>query len=287
LCQNIGSLMTLPLISVIVPVHNSEATLERSLDSIIQQSYQYIELIVIDNQSSDDSISIIKSKQSNISYWESKPDRGIHHAWNKALEHAQGEWIHFLGADDYLWEFNTYEKVAIHLKQIKKSKIAYGKVVKVLPNNECLAIEGKPWENIKKRFLQVMCLEHQGIFHHRSFFENYGKFNENYLFAGDYEILLRYLKKNDPIFIDQVIACKQFSGVTSNPSNSLKIIQEQRQARQEANLDSISIPLMKRYFKAKTRSFITPIIGRYKTQYLVNIYRKLTGQKTIPVIKNN
>jgi glycosyltransferase involved in cell wall biosynthesis len=274
-----------PLISVVIPVYNSELTLARCLDSIIQQSYQFIEIIVIDSQSSDNSVSIIESKQAHIAYWESKPDRGIHHAWNKALEHVKGEWIHFLGADDYLWEFNTYEKIAKYLKTINHtSKIAYGKVFKVLPNNECLAIEGKPWEQLRQRFFQVMCLEHQGIFHHQTFFKEYGNFNEDYLFAGDYEILLRYFRENSPVFINEIIACKQFSGVTANPQNSLQIIKEQRKARREANLSYTSIPLMMRYLKAKARSLITPVIGSYKTQCMVNIYRQITGQKKIPYL---
>ncbi len=271
-----------PLISIIIPTYNVESTIQRCLDSVINQTYTNKELIVMDGGSNDNTINIIREKETNITYWKSETDKGIHEAWNKALKFAKGDWIYFLGADDYLWKANTLEKVANYLEDVPEDiKIVYGKVTILLGNGEILAIQGKPWTKLRRRFLQVMCLEHQGIFHHKSFFEIYGQFNESYNIAGDYELLLRYLKEKDAIFIDEMIAVKYFTGMTANPENSLKVIRENWRARKDLGIKTISFPLIIRYLKAKLRSMVTPLIGANATQSLVNIYRVLTGKKPI------
>jgi glycosyltransferase involved in cell wall biosynthesis len=105
-----------PKITVIVAVFNGSATLRRCLKSICSQSYSNQELIVMDGGSSDDSVKIIQQNSHRIAYWESKPDRGIYHAWNKALSHATGEWICFLGSDDYFWQDDVLEKMVPALR---------------------------------------------------------------------------------------------------------------------------------------------------------------------------
>lgn len=73
-----------PLISIIVATLNNKETLERCIRSINEQDYSCKELIVMDGGSTDDSINILRSYSSAITYWESGADKGIYHAWNKA-----------------------------------------------------------------------------------------------------------------------------------------------------------------------------------------------------------
>ena len=93
-----------PLISVIIAVFNGVKTLQQCINSVIQQNYKNIELIVIDGGSSDGTIDLLVLNSRDITYWISEADRGIYNAWNKALEQAHGDWICFLGADDFLWD---------------------------------------------------------------------------------------------------------------------------------------------------------------------------------------
>lgn len=275
-----------PVISIIIPTYNAAYSLQRCLDSVIEQSYQYKELIIMDGGSTDGTVDIIKQNDTVVSYWESTADKGIHNAWNKALNCANGDWIYFLGADDYLCTSQTLERVANYLKNMPEDiKIVYGKVIKLLNNDVVLAIEGKPWHKLRKRFLRVMCLEHQGVFHHQSFFEIYGLFDESYSIAGDYELLLRYLKQHEAMFIDENIAVKYFTGMTANPKNSVKVIKENWRARKNAGIKTISFPLIIRYLKARLRSVVAFFIGADKTQKLVNVCRVSTGKK--PMISND
>ncbi|MDL5501794.1 MAG: glycosyltransferase, partial [Candidatus Methanoperedens sp.] len=96
-------------------VYNGAKTLQRCIDSVSNQSYLNKELIIIDGGSTDGTIEILRSSQDKITYWQSGPDNGIYDAWNKALDHARGDWICFLGSDDYLWKSNVFEEIMPHL----------------------------------------------------------------------------------------------------------------------------------------------------------------------------
>ena len=90
----------LPRISVVIAVYNGAQTIQRALDSIFEQTYRDLEVVVIDGGSTDGTQAILEHNASQIAYWVSEPDRGVYNAWNKALDHVTGDWVCFLGADD-------------------------------------------------------------------------------------------------------------------------------------------------------------------------------------------
>ncbi len=98
------SLEDKPLITVVMAVFNGEETLETAIKSIVEQSYENVEFIVIDGGSSDATLAIIKQYQHAIDYWVSEPDGGIYDAFNKAVRTAQGEYYIVVGCDDVLFE---------------------------------------------------------------------------------------------------------------------------------------------------------------------------------------
>jgi len=89
-----------PKLSIVVPSYNQANYLEETLLSIIHQNYPNLELIVIDGNSTDHSIEIIKKYEQYISYWVSEQDRGQSHAINKGFERATGEWLAWMNSDD-------------------------------------------------------------------------------------------------------------------------------------------------------------------------------------------
>src|ERR1700730_11011275 len=97
-------------ISIIIVTYNAENTLQRCLDSIYIQAYPEIEIIVIDGNSTDNTVEILKRNSSRIAFWKSEPDEGIYDAMNKAIKHITGKWVYFLGADDEL--FSDFSKLA-------------------------------------------------------------------------------------------------------------------------------------------------------------------------------
>ena len=90
-----------PLIfSIVIATYNAELFLLRCLRSVFEQTYEHVEIIVIDGGSNDNTVPILQANADKIRAWISEPDSGIYEAWNKALVRWRGDWILFLGADD-------------------------------------------------------------------------------------------------------------------------------------------------------------------------------------------
>lgn len=208
-----------PLFTIIVAVLNSKESLEPCIESVNNQTYPYKELIIIDGGSTDGTVEILKDNNDKIAYWESKPDRGIYHAWNKALEHSRGDWICFLGADDYFWNKNVLADLSPHLVKAEGLgiKVVYGQAAKVDRKGRILKLLGKPWEKIRWLMPHGMPLPHTGLMHHRSLFEKHGLFDETFKIAGDYDLLLRELKNGEAIYVrDLIVAGWQAGGISDH-----------------------------------------------------------------------
>ncbi|MBC8052881.1 MAG: glycosyltransferase [Sphingobacteriaceae bacterium] len=93
-----------PLVSLVIVTYNADGNLPQCLDSIFNQSRQDFELIIIDGESTDNTINLLKQFDNYIDYWQSEPDSGIYDAMNKALKFVKGNWVLFLGSDDKLLE---------------------------------------------------------------------------------------------------------------------------------------------------------------------------------------
>ncbi len=224
-----------PRISIIVAVLNGMKTIERCLNSIFCQTYPNTELIVMDGNSTDGTQGVLMSQSEKIAYWESKPDGGIYHAWNKALRHATGEWICFLGADDCFYDSFALEKTAPLLSKAlaQGCRLAYGQVAKVNAAGNVVQILGKPWEKISWQIRHGMPvhLPHPGMMHHRSLFEEHGLFDERFKIAGDYEFLLRELKNpaGKAFYLGFPVVRFGIGGISE--ANRLATIKEARKAR--------------------------------------------------------
>lgn len=90
-----------PLVTIITVCWNSEKTIEQAIQSVLGQTYDNIEYVIVDGASSDTTLDIIQKYAANIEYYVSEPDQGLYFAMNKGLELAQGEYILFLNSDDW------------------------------------------------------------------------------------------------------------------------------------------------------------------------------------------
>lgn len=230
-----------PVITVIVAVLNSAKTFQLCLESIIAQNYPNKELIVMDGGSTDGSVELLKRYDNYITYWESQPDNGIYHAWNKALEHARGDWFCFLGADDRLNNKEILTRLVPYLQKSceQQIRVVYGRVVKSDNNGNVVRLEGKPWTEVGWLMKHGMSIPHPGLMHHRSLFEQHGNFDESFRIAGDYDLLLRELKDHPAMFAEDVktVVC-QIGGVAD--SNNLIAAREVFKARRKCGLPIFS-----------------------------------------------
>lgn len=271
-------------ISIVVAVFNREKTLQRCIDSVVNQTYLYKELIIIDGGSFDGTIDILKLNNDKITYWKSEPDRGIYHAFNKGLEHIRGNWIYFLGSDDFLWDSQVLSRMAEELVASTNYdvRLVYGKVALVSPKGDVIELINQPWEQVKRRFFQGCYICHQGVFHHRSLFEIHGQFDESFQISGVYELLLRELKTRNALFFPNVIvAAMQIGGLSSSPKHTLTVLKEYARARRKNSVVVLPLEWSWSYVKALGRHMLSRTLGNENTKHLADFYRRLTGRNTL------
>jgi len=267
------------LISVIVAVFNAVDTLQQCIDSVARQTYANIELIIIDGGSKDGTVDLLMANSEQINYWISEPDSGIYNAWNKGLSRAKGEWICFLGADDYFWDAQVLDRMASKLATIPTDiRVAYGQIMLLNNDGGKLYPIGEPWNEVKERFKQVMCIPHPGLMHRRSLFEQHGNFDESFRIGGDYELLLRELKTAEAIFVPDIIMIgMRQGGLSSSPSNSIESMWDIRRAQRMHGLIFPGYFWMMAMIRVYLRLILWNLIGEKMTRKLLDLGRRAKG----------
>lgn len=200
-----------PVITVATVVYNGSKTLETTIKSIINQTYDNIEYIIIDGGSTDNTIEIIKKYEDIIDYWQSEPDKGIYDAMNKALEFAKGDFLIFLGADDCFFQNDTLD---LCVKKLKPNCLNYGLVY--FKNNPYIY-----WGKFSKMqiFYQNIC--HQSIFYPKMFYSN-NNYNIHYCIYADWEMNIRAYSVCKFNYIPLVISVFNEYGTCSKVKDTFK-----------------------------------------------------------------
>ena len=192
------------LFSIITVTYNAGRWLERTIQSIISQSYFDIEYIVIDGNSTDETPDIIKKYQSSITHCVSEPDKGLYDAMNKGLKAATGDYVLFLNAGDTLYSDTTLEEIANLLDAENLPDIVYGETKIVDTQGNPLAMRRlKAPENLSwKSFGMGMLVCHQSFLVKRTIAPPY---DLQYRFTADYDWCIRCLKKANSVFNTHLI----------------------------------------------------------------------------------
>lgn len=258
-------------ISIIVATLNAQATLQSCIDSIRRQTWNEKEIIVCDGASKDQTVEILKRNDTVLDYWCSEPDKGIYNAWNKGLRHASGDWICFLGADDYFWDENVLEKYMVIADRVyPEIRVIYGQVALVSKDGHVLRRIGTPWEKEKQRFRQVNSLPHPGLLCHRDVFEQYGHFDDSFRIAGDYEFLLRELLNRDAFFVPDLVTVGMLTGGISSRSSTIRLgYEECRKAQRMHNIHWPGFRWLIGYVFALGRWMIAKVIGERRIDQII------------------
>lgn len=196
-----------PLISIITVVFNGEKHLEETIQTVINQTYDNVEYIIIDGGSTDKTIDIIKKYEDKIDYWISEKDKGISDAFNKGIKVSRGDYINFQGDGDGFYSSDSLEKVFQNINPYEDIFVS-AMIQRISPEGEEL-YRSKYVENFdKKSLLFKMSMPHQGLFTHKSYFERYGLFDINNTFCMDYEHLLRAYHQFPKVVTKDIIVAK-------------------------------------------------------------------------------
>lgn len=192
-----------PLISIIIPTLNSEATIAIALNSIINQTYKNWEIIILDGLSQDRTLDVVESHQREISNIRiiSKTDKGIYDAMNKGIKIARGEWLYFMGSDDSFYESTTLEQF-LRIDNLNNFDVVYGNVYSSRFNG----FYAGEFDYLK---LTEKNICHQAIIFNRSVFKKIGKFNLKYKAHADWDHNIRW-------FYSDKICCKYTQMIIAN-----------------------------------------------------------------------
>ena len=194
-----------PNISIITVCYNAISDIERTILSVLSQTYDTIEYIIIDGESTDGTIDIIKKYESRLSYWVSKPDKGIYDAMNKGIANAKGEWINMMNAGD-TFASNTVLSEVFSVEYPDNIKFLYS-------DNYFLRKDGTKKLSINSH--KRMAIIHQSSIYRRSLHRIHGIYIvtpqiiiSDYLFFNSISIV--YFKK-----IDTIISINTNDGISA------------------------------------------------------------------------
>lgn len=186
---------SLPLVTIITIVFNGEKHLEQTIQSIISQTYDNVEYIIIDGGSTDGTVDIIRKYEELIDYWVSEPDAGLYFAMNKAISLAMGEIIGNLNCGDW-YELDTIQNSVLALND-SQADYAYGSVYLVNQKGERIGkFSAMTGEKLNQSIYYVQPYPHISAFVKKVVYLHEGSFNTKYKVAADHEFSLRIHTKN-------------------------------------------------------------------------------------------
>ena len=182
-----------PLISILTVSYNAQKTIEKCIKSVIAQTHNDFEFIIIDGASTDGTFDIIEKYIKSIDLVVSSPDNGIYNAMNKALTLAKGEYIQFLNSDDELLP-DAIETITKEIQYSKPDIIAAEALIVDKHGNIKDKFWLKPFDDIS--LITAAPSNHQSMFIHYRCFEEIGFFSEKYKIASDTEFILKLINSN-------------------------------------------------------------------------------------------
>lgn len=218
-----------PRISIITVVYNGEKTIEKTIQSVLAQTYPNIEYIIIDGKSSDGTMDIVFKYADKISTLVSEKDHGIYDAMNKGISLAKGDIIGLLNADDF-YEPDAIENIVSYY--MPGYNAYYGAIRNIEENS--VSFVSNTTDNLEK-LSRGMVVNHPAMFVNKEVYEKLGSFNTSYKIVADWDFTLRcYLSGVRFIKIDKVLTNFRIDGVSG--AITTKYLKEMSQVRKENNV---------------------------------------------------
>jgi glycosyltransferase involved in cell wall biosynthesis len=241
----------MPKLSIITINLNNAAGLQKTVESVVSQTFADYEYIVIDGGSTDGSTDVIKRHEDRIAYWTSEPDSGIYSAMNKGIRQAKGEYCLFLNSGDWLSD-NVLISV---FDREHEEDILVGNAMHIDVNGNFLDRGVFNHKNTGEKKITLsdflypesgVILNHQSSFIRKKLFEKYGQYDENYRIISDWIFFLKVigLHSADVKHFDITISHYNRDGISSQ---NIKLCNEERQKAIDAYVPSSILLDYQRY----------------------------------------
>lgn len=259
-----------PLVSIVTVVYNGEQHIDQAIRSVLSQTYDNIEYIIVDGGSTDRTLDIIRKYEDHIDCWVSESDRGIYDAMNKGIGLARGDLVGLLNSDDWYADGAVAEVARIHADGGGQNRVIAGKWAIVLEQLD-LTIEATP----SLRFHTGMPLCHQAMFVPMAAYASVGLYDLGYRFSADLDMVLRLYTRRVPfVFSDKVLVHFRASGASDK--NYRKSVKEASGIiRKHLPYPTYAAYRMIRWkfeFLTRTSKFIERAVGRGTADRLKSAY---------------
>lgn len=243
-------------ISIITVCYNSAATIEKTILSVASQTYKNIEYIIIDGNSIDNTIEIVKKYETIITKWISEPDKGLYDAMNKGIAIATGDIVGILNSDDTFCNSTVLEDIAaFHSTNCIDASV--GNIIQHREDESIVRLySSKYWkpEKLKIGFMPP----HPSVFFKRELFNQYKFYDLGFKIGADYELITRFFLKNNISWKYSGITTTSMlvGGLSSSGSSSYKLITREIQKALSMNGIGFSPSKIKMRFFWKIIGFL-------------------------------
>ena len=201
-----------PKITIITVCFNAEAAIEKTIRSVVNQTYDNLEYVIVDGASKDGTMAVVERYRDRIEKSGrivSEPDKGLYDAMNKGGQLATGDWLLFLNADDVFVDDKVIADVAAFMDEHPEADVVYGNTEQVWAFGTTIAAPSKPYRNHK------MCISPQATFVRTALHLSH-PFNLKYRYAADFEQSTSFvLEGRKYLHLNRLIARVELqSGVT-------------------------------------------------------------------------
>lgn len=215
----------MPKISIITINYNNLEGLKRTVESVIYQTWQEFEYIIIDGGSTDGSAAYIENQSSHFDYWVSEPDKGIYNAMNKGILKSTGEYLLFLNSGDRFYDLEVLEK---NQQEVCNADLVCFDLE--FHKNETIRLDQYPKEVRFSHFMEGS-IGHPSTFIKKELFEKFGKYNENLKIVSDWEFFINVIIFKNASYknIAQTLSIFYAGGISSNDEcyiERLKVLKE-------------------------------------------------------------
>lgn len=265
--------------SIVSVVLNCARVVEDTINSVIDQSYDDIDYIIIDGGSDDSTVNIIRKYEKKLSYWVSEPDSGIYDAMNKGLSHATGDIVCFLNAGDRFYDGNVLKRVCERFEDEPDTDVLICKEM----------IEGKVCKTYldddNKSIYFGSFFPHQATFVRTELYRKYRNFNEEYRICADYDwILGAYYNGFKIRWCDDVVAVYDSGGVSSGYMSIAEQYLISCKYLKLSNNKELLLEAGNHYISVFARTFFRDLIKRKeKSELIQKCLQELTDGKTVDI----
>lgn len=238
-------------VSIITVTFNSFFTLQNTIDSVIIQNYKDLEYIIVDGNSTDGTVDIIRENGPIVSQWISEPDTGLYDAINKGIRMATGDIVGLLHSDDFYHRPDAISQV-VDAFQRHPTDCVFADVIFVKP--EDLTRQVRYYDSGKfnlRKFKFGIMPAHPTFFTYRKNFDQYGLYRTDYTISADFELMVRFLYTSGLTYqhIPKDLVCMRTGGLsTKSWKSNLIMSQEDLRSCLEHGIKSNYFWLYSRYF---------------------------------------